>query len=266
MNKDSSTLFSNIFKVIENIIENARDVLSQAVPQPECLVHQITLKVDHEPAFDTAKVGTQNPFSEPLDQKTLLQIHFLQEEKEVLGQGIEFGRESSCKHISSDPLMNFEKSCSPEAHEDHASPPEEESFLQDNGKSPEVPDVTQPKEKSSGLDKGACSSDDDNDSSFDDSLKYKIWSRGLEMALEDGVFGTISNNPSASSSVPYVVAASSVDPRRREAVSERAWGSAFALVSAEHMVLFKYDLEESGGMETVYFLGLRWMVILWAKF
>lgn len=45
-----------------------------------------------------------------------------------------------------------------------------------------------------------------------------------------------------------------------------AWGSAFALVSAEHMVLFKYDLEESGGMETVYFLGLRWMVILWAKF
>nr|GMD65080.1 hypothetical protein Iba_chr12cCG1940 [Ipomoea batatas] len=88
----------------------------------------------------------------------------------------------------------------PEAHEDHASPPEEESFLQDNGKSPEVPDVTHPKEKSSGLDKGACSSDDDNDSSFDDSLKYKIWSRGLEMALEDGVFGTISNNPSASSS------------------------------------------------------------------
>nr|GMD68117.1 hypothetical protein Iba_chr12dCG6090 [Ipomoea batatas] len=99
----------------------------------------------------------------------------------------------------SSPVVN-ENGISPEAHEDHASPPEEESFLQDNGKSPEVPDVTHPKEKSSGLDKGACSSDDDNDSSFDDSLKYKIWSRGLEMALEDGVFGTISNNPSASSS------------------------------------------------------------------
>nr|GMD35857.1 hypothetical protein Iba_chr09dCG10900 [Ipomoea batatas] len=115
-----------------------------------------------------------------------------------LGTGNRVWKRKQLQHISSDPLMNLRSLV--EAHEDHASPPEEESFLQDNGKSPEVPDVTHPKEKSSGLDKGACSSDDDNDSSFDDSLKYKIWCRGLEMALEDGVFGTLSNNPSASSS------------------------------------------------------------------
>nr|GMC59288.1 hypothetical protein Iba_chr02aCG23400 [Ipomoea batatas] len=99
----------------------------------------------------------------------------------------------------------------PEAHEDHASPPEEESVLQDNGKSPEVHDEAQPKGnpinsvkpskgKSSVLNKEACSSDDDNDSSFDDSLMYKygFTDSTLLEDYEDGVFGTLSNNPSAS--------------------------------------------------------------------
>nr|GMD25126.1 hypothetical protein Iba_chr08cCG7160 [Ipomoea batatas] len=110
----------------------------------------------------------------------------------------------------SSPVVN-ENGISPEAHEDHASPPEEESVLQDNGKSPEVHDEAQPKGnpinsvkpskgKSSVLNKEACSSDDDNDSSFDDSLMYKygFTDSTLLEDYEDGVFGTLSNNPSAS--------------------------------------------------------------------